>query len=72
MIQDILQRIFFGNTVQDYIIAVVIFLGTALAIKIFRHILLRYLKKWAAKSEIQYSAFSIVYNPFFNDYSAPR
>jgi small-conductance mechanosensitive channel len=50
MLQRILQKAILQNRVQDYLVAILIFIGLFIAIKIFRAIILRYLKKWAEKT----------------------
>jgi len=47
MMQDIMQNVFLGNRIADYLICVFIFFTGFIVIKIFRHFLLKRLKKWA-------------------------
>lgn len=46
-----LEEVYYGNTVQNYLIATGIVLGTMLLIRLFRKIILQKLKKWATKTE---------------------
>ena len=48
---DILSRVYFNNTVQDYLIALAIIIGGILIIRIFKKTVVRQLKKWAGRSE---------------------
>jgi len=49
--QDYLNHTFWGNTIQNYIIAVAIFLGASALIFIFRKVVLGRLRKWAQSTE---------------------
>ncbi|MFC1646491.1 mechanosensitive ion channel family protein [Candidatus Omnitrophota bacterium] len=50
MFQDIIERVYLGNRVVDYLIFVGLFLAAFFMIKIFQHFILRRLRKWAEKS----------------------
>ena len=50
MIQEITRQMFLGNRIADYLIAVFLFLAGFGAIKLFQHLLLKRLKKWAEKT----------------------
>lgn len=47
----ILSQAYFGNTVEQYLIAVGIVLGILVLIKIFEQIVLAHVRKWARKTE---------------------
>ncbi len=49
--EDFLNQIYFGNTILKYIEALGIFVLVIILVKIFRLIVLRRLKKWAAKTK---------------------
>ena len=49
--QEFLNQTFWGNTLQSYAIAVGIFIVGLILVKILQKIVLRKLKKWAAKTE---------------------
>ena len=50
MIENIMEQVFLGNRVLDYLICVAIFLTGFIAMKILQHFILRRLKKWAEKT----------------------
>jgi len=50
MFQAIMEQVYLGNSVSDYMIFVGLFLTGLVTIKIFRHFILRRLKRWAEKS----------------------
>ena len=50
MIQQIIEQMFLGNRIADYLIAVFLFLAGSGAINLFRRLLLKRLKKWAEKT----------------------
>jgi small-conductance mechanosensitive channel len=50
-VQDILQRVYFNNTVETYLIFVVSLLVSFAILKIAIHFLLKHLTKWATHSE---------------------
>ncbi len=50
MFQGIIERVFLGNRIADYLIFVGLFLASLVIIKIFQYFILRRLKKWAEKS----------------------
>ena len=52
--EEFLERTYFNNTVKDYLIALGIILFSILLIRIFRAIILKRLKVWAAKTETNY------------------
>jgi len=49
--EDFLNQIYFGNTILKYITAIGIFVLIIAVVKIFRLIVLKRLKKWAAKTQ---------------------
>lgn len=57
--QQLLQTIFLGNTIQTWLIAIGIILGLMLFIRIFRTIVLKKLKKWSAKTNTTIDDFLI-------------
>jgi len=50
MFQSILERVYFENSVADYLIFVGLFLAAIVAIKISKHYIIRHLKKLAKKT----------------------
>ena len=50
MLQEIMQRTIFQNRILDYLIFILIFLSGAVAIRIFKSIILRRLKVWAERT----------------------
>src|SRR6188768_2412267 len=56
---DILSRVYFNNTVQEYLIAAAIILGGMLVLALFRKIILRRLEKWADRTESNLDNFII-------------
>lgn len=57
--QEILQEVYFGNTVKEYLIALAIFIGGVIILNIFRKIILNKLKKWSDKTETEIDDFLI-------------
>jgi small-conductance mechanosensitive channel len=55
--EDFLNQIYFGNTILKYIEALGIFVLVIIVVKIFRLIVLRRLKKWAAKTKTTFDDF---------------
>lgn len=51
LIEDYLQRTYFNNSVQDYLVSLGFIISGVLLILIFRKAILHRLKKWAAKTE---------------------
>jgi len=49
--EDFLNQIYFGSTILQYITAIGIFVLVIIVVKVFRIIVLRRLKKWAAKTQ---------------------
>jgi small-conductance mechanosensitive channel len=49
--EDFLNQIYFGNSILEYITAIGIFVLVIVVVKIFRLIVLKRLKKWAAKTQ---------------------
>jgi small-conductance mechanosensitive channel len=49
--EDFLNQIYFGNTILEYITAIGIFVLVIIVVKIFRIVVLKRLKKWAAKTQ---------------------
>ena len=58
--EDILNQIFFGNTVLAYAKALGLFIIGIIVIKIFRSIILKQLKKWAEKTNTTLDDFIIL------------
>ena len=56
---ELLSRVYFNNTVQDYLIAVAIIVGGILILQIFKKIVLNKLKKWADRTETSLDNFVI-------------
>jgi len=50
MFQSIMEQIYLGNRVADYLIFVGLFLASLVIIRIFQYFILRRLKKWAEKT----------------------
>ena len=59
MYQDILNRQFLNNSIENYIIGFLIFLGVIIAIKIFKTVILHNLKKIAQKTNTVFDDFLI-------------
>jgi small-conductance mechanosensitive channel len=59
MFQEIMKEIYWGNRVMDYAICVCLFLAGCLAVKLFRHIILRRLQRWAEKTTTTLDDFLI-------------
>jgi small-conductance mechanosensitive channel len=59
-VEDLLNQIYFGNTVLAYLIALGIFVISVLFVQIFRTIVLRRLKKWAERTKTTLDDFIIV------------
>ena len=59
MIQEIMEQMFLGNRVADYLICVSLFLAGFVAIKIFRYFVLKRLRKWAEKTATTLDDFLI-------------
>jgi len=59
MIKDVLEQVFFGNSVLNYCIAIAILVVTCLAIKIFKFIILKRLKKFATKTATTFDDFLV-------------
>ena len=56
---EFLSQMYFGNTIEAYLIAVGIFIGSIIIIKIVEKIVLYRLKKWAEKTETTLDDFLI-------------
>ena len=54
-----MKNVFLGNRIADYLICVLLFFGGSIAIKIFRHFLLKRLKRWAEKTATTLDDFLI-------------
>jgi len=50
MFQGIIERVYLGNRIADYLIFVGLFLAVVGMIKVFQHFILRHLRKWAEKT----------------------
>lgn len=57
--EELLNRVYFNNTVQDYLIATGIILLSILLVRIFRNIVLSQLKKWATKTQTTIDDFLV-------------
>ncbi|NNL21412.1 MAG: mechanosensitive ion channel, partial [Ignavibacteriaceae bacterium] len=57
--KEILAQTYFGNTVQAYLIALGIFVGGVILVKILQKIVLFRLKKWAEKTETTLDDFLV-------------
>ena len=58
--EEFLNQIYFGNTILKYIEALGIFVLLIIVVKIFQLIVLRRLKKWAAKTKTTFDDFILV------------
>jgi small-conductance mechanosensitive channel len=58
-VKEFLNQTYFGNTIEAYLIALGIFIGGIIVIKIFKSIILYRLKKWAEKTETTLDDFLI-------------
>ena len=58
--EDFLNQIYFGNTIQKYIVAIGIFVLVIIVVKVFRLIVLRRLKKWAEKTKTTIDDFILI------------
>jgi small-conductance mechanosensitive channel len=58
--EEFLNQIYFGNTIQKYIVAIGIFVLVIIVVKVFRLIVLRRLKKWAEKTETTFDDFILI------------
>jgi small-conductance mechanosensitive channel len=56
---DFLSRVYFDNTVQEYLIALGIILGGVLALQLFKKIILTRLKKWSEKTQSNLDNFAV-------------
>ncbi len=59
MFQEIMQRVFFQNSVLDYLICLLVFLACIILVRIFRRIVLARLKVWAEKTATTIDDFLI-------------
>ncbi len=57
--QEILDRVYYGNTVQNYLIAIGIALLGIIIIRLFRKSLLNRLKNWAAATETNFDDYLV-------------
>jgi small-conductance mechanosensitive channel len=57
--EDFLNQVYYGNTIQNYITALIIFLAGVLIITIFKRIILKRLKRWAESTETKLDDFVI-------------
>jgi len=57
--KEFLNQSYFGNTIETYLIALGILIGSIILIKIFKSIVLHRLKKWADKTETTLDDFLI-------------
>jgi len=58
--EDFLDQIYLGNTIQKYLIAIGIFVLGIILVKIFRKVVLNKLKKWAEKTDTTLDDFIII------------
>lgn len=56
---DILNRVYYNNTVQDYLIAIGVIVMGVLLLKIFKRFILIRLKKWADRTDTTIDNFAI-------------
>src|SRR5688500_12932070 len=56
---DILSKVYFKNTVQDYLIALAIIVGGTIVLSLFKKVILSRLKKWSDNTETQVDNFLI-------------
>lgn len=59
MIEKIMEQTFWNNKILDYAVAVLIFLGSLIVIKLFEHILLKRLKRWAERTSTTIDDFLV-------------
>ncbi len=57
--QSFLQQIYFGNSVLQYLTALIIFIAGIILIKVFKKIIFVHLKNWAAKTKTTIDDFLI-------------
>jgi len=57
--KELLAQEYYGNTVQQYAIALLIIIGGILFVRIFRSRLLKQIKKWAEKTETKFDDYLI-------------
>lgn len=57
--QNFFDRVYFGNTISAYVIALAIFIAGVLIVKILDKIILGRLKKWAEKTETKLDDFIV-------------
>jgi len=50
-VQDFLNQTFFGNTIQDYIIFVIVLAISMVAVTILKRFLLKFLERWSERTE---------------------
>lgn len=56
---DILNRVYYNNTVQAYLISIAVIVGGILLLKLFKKIILNRLKEWAEGTETKLDNFGI-------------
>jgi small-conductance mechanosensitive channel len=56
---DILSRVYFDNTIQEYLVALGIIVGGLLLLQLFRKIILTRVKKWAETTESTIDNFAV-------------
>ena len=57
--ESFLQEVFLGNTVKDWGIAIGVFIGVYIVVRVFEFLLVRYLKNLATKTKTQVDDFLI-------------
>lgn len=58
--REILDEVYFNNTVQDYAIALAIILGGIAVLRLFRKTLLNRLKAWTSKTETKFDDYIVL------------
>lgn len=58
--KDLLDDMYFNNTVQDYVIALAIVLGGIAVLRLFRKTLLNRLKAWTSKTETKFDDYVVL------------
>lgn len=57
--KEILEQVYYGNTVEQYAIALSIIIGSIILVRIFRKRLLNQIKKWAEKTDTKLDDYII-------------
>ena len=56
---ELLDKVYYNNTIQAYLIATGLFVLLILALKVFRYYILRYLKRWAERTSTTLDDFLV-------------